>query len=48
MKLQKEEFKNCLARLIERAGSTNQDTDLQNLIKAQQLVKPIKWLGFQI
>ena len=26
---------------------TNQDTDLQNLISAQQLIKPIKWLGFQ-
>ena len=48
MKLQKEEFKNCLAWLIERAGSTDQDMDLQNLIKTQQLVKPIKWLGFQI
>ena len=42
MKLRKEEFKNYLAQLIEKAGSTNQDTDLQNLIKAQQLVKPIK------
>ena len=28
--------------------STNRDTDLQNLIKSQQLIKPTKWLGFQI
>ena len=29
-------------------GSTNWDMDLQNLIKAQQLIKLIKWLRFQI
>ena len=29
-------------------ASTDRDTDLYNLIKAQQLIKPIKWLGFQI
>ena len=29
-------------------GLTDRDTDLQNLIKAQQLIKPIKLLWFQI
>ena len=29
-------------------GLTDQDTDLQNLIKAQQPIKPIKLLRFQI
>ena len=29
-------------------GSNDQDMDLQNLIKAQQPIKPIKLLRFQI
>ena len=29
-------------------GLTDRDTDLQNLIKAQQPIKPIKLLRFQI
>ena len=29
-------------------GSIDRDTNLQKLIKAQQLIKPIKWLGLQI
>ena len=29
-------------------GSTNRDAFLQNLIKAHQPIKPIKWLEFQI
>ena len=29
-------------------GLTDRNMDLQNLISAQQLIKPIKWLGFQI
>ena len=29
-------------------GLTDRDMDLQNLIKAQQLIKLIKWLAFQI
>ena len=42
-------FRNSETALLnKRTGLTDQDIDLQNLIKVQQLIKPIKLLGFQI
>ena len=37
---------NMLGSIDQEEGSTDRDTDLQNLIKAQQSIMPGKWLGF--
>ena len=42
------EIRNMPSSTNREEGSTDQDMDLQNLIKAQQPIKPIKLLRFQI
>ena len=42
------EIQNMPSSTNRKEGSTDRDTDLQNLIKAQQPFKPIKLLRFQI
>ena len=42
------EIQNIPSLTNREEGSTDQDMDLQNLIKAQQPIKPIKLLRFHI
>ena len=46
--MQVQEIQNIPSLTDQDYGSIDRDMGLQKLIKAQQLIKPIKWPGFEI